>query len=283
MQRFRALLTGLWFVVPFVGAAAQSTSRSSDRAAARGDSVSPAVRPAPWVTGGDLKVLGAGVGLAFLAQRVDLTVRNELQRAAWQESYALESLEHVGDQFGGKLALFGGVALWGGGAVMKNRTVAAVGLRAYESVMISGVITKTLKAAFGRARPRVDSTDAWNVEWLRRGGNDYEAMPSGHTSAAFAFAAAVTSEVALRAPRHAKLVGATTFTLAGITAWSRMHADAHWLSDVTMGAAIGMASGWAVARWHATRPDNWIDRTVLPQVAPGSRGQTHIGVRVAWR
>ncbi len=248
-----------------------------------------AVMPAPWVTRGDLMVLGVGAGLAFLAQRADLTVRTDLRRDALQGSDVLNGLERVGDRWGGVVVLVGGLAMWGGGLVARDETVAAVGLRAYESIMVSGVITKSLKAAFGRARPRVDSLDAWNVEYLRRAGNDYEAFPSGHTSAAFAFAAAVTSEVARRAPERARLVGTATFALAGVTAWSRMHADAHWLSDVTMGAAIGMASGWAVTRWHATRPGNAFDRVLLPRrrfvpfVSNAPHGRTVVGATLAWR
>lgn len=247
------------------------------------------VAPAPWVTRGDLMILGAGAGLAFLAQKADLTARNEVQRAGWQDSDALRSLERVGDHWGGALVLVGGLGMWGGGLVARNENVATIGLRGYEAIMVSGVITKTLKVAFGRARPRVDSLDPWNVKFFRGADNDYEAFPSGHSTAAFAFAAAVTSEVARRAPRRARLVGATTFALAGVTAWSRMHADAHWLSDVTMGAAIGMASGWAVTRWHATRPDNALDRLLLPRrrLAPylmhAPHDRTLIGASLAWR
>lgn len=253
------------------------------------DARDSAVTPAPWVTRGDLLVLGAGAGLAFLAQKADVTVRDELRRAGWQDRTVLNSLERVGDRWGGAVVLVGGLGMWGGGLIARNETVAAVGLRAYESIMISGVITKTLKVAFGRARPRADSLDSWNVAFLRRAGNDYEAFPSGHATAAFAFAAAVTSEVTRRAPRRAVLVGTTTFALAGVTAWSRMHANAHWLSDVTLGAAIGMASGWAVTRWHATRPDNAFDRRLLPRrrfspyVMSAPDDRTLVGASLAWR
>jgi membrane-associated phospholipid phosphatase len=246
------------------------------------------VTPAPWVTRGDLLVIGAGAGLAFLAQKADLSVRREVRSAGWQENGALEALEVVGDRWGGSAAVVTGLGLWGGGLWARNETVAAVGLRGLEAITVSGVITKVLKAGFGRARPRTDSLDAWNVEFGRGWDNDHEAFPSGHSTAAFAFAAAVTSEVARRAPEQRWIVGASTFALGGVTAYARMHANAHWLSDVTMGAAIGMASGWAVTRWHATRPDNRVDALLLrrraaPFVMRAPDGRMLVGATLPWR
>ncbi len=249
------------------------------------------VTPAPIVMRRDLLVLGAGAGLAFLAQRVDLRVRDEVRSARWQGNGFLDAIEPVGDAWGGAAAVGVGLALWGGGLYARNATVAATGLRAIEAITVSGQITAILKGAIGRARPRVDSTSAWNVEFgrgFRSTSGDYKSMPSGHSTAAFAFAAAVTGEVAIRAPKQARLVGITTYGLAGITAYSRLHSNAHWLSDVTMGAAIGMASGWAVTRWHATRPGNRVDRLLLgrtlsPLVTRSPQGGTVVGASIAWR
>ncbi|MCE9601765.1 MAG: phosphatase PAP2 family protein [Gemmatimonadetes bacterium] len=249
------------------------------------------VTPAPLVMKRDLLVLGAGAGLAFLAQHVDLRVRDEVRSGGWQGNGLLDAIEPVGDLWGGAAAVGAGFVLWGGGRYAGNATVAASGLRAVEAITVSGQITALLKGAIGRARPRVDSTDAWNVEFgrgFRGSSGDYMSMPSGHTTAAFAFAAAVTSEVARRAPERARLVGITTYGLAGITAYSRMHSNAHWLSDVTVGAAIGMASGWAVTRWHATRPHNRFDELLLgralsPLVLRSPGGGTLVGASIAWR
>ena len=249
------------------------------------------ITPAPIVMRRDLLILGAGAGLAILAQRVDLSVRDEVRSAGWQRNGVLNAIEPVGDVWGGAAAVGAGLALWGGGLYARNATVAATGLRAIEAITVSGQITAILKGAIGRARPRVDSTNAWNVEFgrgFRSTSGDYKSMPSGHSTAAFAFAAAVTSEVARRAPTRARLVGITTYGLAGITAYSRIHSNAHWLSDVTMGAAIGMASGWAVTRWHATRPGNRVDRLLLgrtlsPLVTRSPQGRTLVGASFVWQ
>lgn len=249
------------------------------------------VTPAPIVMRRDVLTVGAGAGLAFLAQRVDLRVRNELRSSAWQENGALNALESIGDLWGGGAAVGAGLMLWGGGRYAGDATAAASGFRAVEAITVSGLLTGLIKSSVGRARPRVDSTNAWNVEFgrgFRSASGDYQSMPSGHSTAAFAFAAAVTGEVVRRAPERARLVGVTTYGLAGITAWSRLHSNAHWLSDVTMGASLGLASGWAVTRWHATRPNNRVDRLILgPTISPLlmrlPRGGTLVGASIAWR
>ena len=244
------------------------------------------IPPAPWVTRSDLAILGLGAGLAYLAQQHDLDARTTVRSAGNQANGTLRALAETGNAWGGSVALVAGAAMWGGGLHTGHPSVAAIGLRGVEAITVSGLITKTLKAGFGRARPRVNPTDAWDVEFGRGWDNDHESFPSGHSTAAFAFAAAVTSETLRRAPVRGALVGTTTFALAGVTAYARMHSDAHWLSDVTMGAAIGMASGWAVTRWHATRPGNRIDARLLPGVSPLvlqlPQGRTLVGATVAW-
>lgn len=248
---------------------------------------SSTVTPAPWVTRTDLAIIGLGAGLAYLAQQHDLDVRATVRSPGNQANGTLRVLEATGDIWGGSAALVAGLGMWAGGVHTGRPSVATIGFRGVEAITVSGLITKALKAGFGRARPRVNGTDPWDVEFGRGWDNDHESFPSGHTTAAFAFAAAVTSETMRRAPEHARLVGTSTFALAGVTAYARMHADAHWLSDVTMGAAIGMASGWAVTRWHATRPGNRIDAVFLPRVSPlvlqGPQGRTVLGASLTWR
>jgi|RhiMethySRZTD1v2_1073278.scaffolds.fasta_scaffold01761_20 membrane-associated phospholipid phosphatase len=64
-------------------------------------------------------------------------------------------------------------------------------------------------------------------------------FPSGHAASAFAAASVVERHFGYRASWPA-LVGAT------YVATSRLVDDRHFLSDVMMGASVGMASGWTV-------------------------------------
>ncbi len=250
-----------------------------------------AVKPPAAVTVRDLGWLAGTGGLAALAQRADASVRSEVRGPASQSNATFGALADIGNGWGQPGVVVLGAALWGGGLYARNEGVAAVGLRALEAITVSSVVTKVLKGAFGRARPRVAPADAWDVEFGRgfgSGNGDYESFPSGHSTAAFAFAAAVTSEVAHRAPRHARLVGVASYTMALSTAYARTYRDAHWLSDVTMGAGIGIVGGLAVTRWHRTRPGNRVDALLLgpamrPLVRPAGDGRTELGVTFSWR
>lgn len=240
------------------------------------------VAPAPIVTRRDLVWLVVGSGVTILAQRADLDVRRQVRSAGTQDNGGLDALARVGNVWGQPLALLGGMGLWVGGRVGQRPTLAASGLRAVEAIGVSGVLGKVAKGAFGRARPRVNGTDAWDVDPGRGfslSDGDYESLPSGHTTAAFAFAAAVTSEVRHRAPQHARWVGIASFSVAAATAYARVHDDAHWLSDVAAGATLGATTGWAVTRWHRTRPGNRVDRLLL---GAGPEGAALIGVSLPW-
>ena len=251
------------------------------------------VRPAPIVTWGDLKGAAIGTGLAALAVPADGWVRSAVRRPEWQVLEGVQQLARAGNLWGDPTVLTLGTGMWIGGRLTGHPRVAQVGLRAFETIGVSGVITRVLKASIGRARPNHPPYDVWDVEFGRgwesaRGDGAYEAMPSGHATAAFAFASAVSNEVALIAPAHARTVRLTTYGLATWTAYSRMHTDAHWLSDVVLGAAVGTVTGWAVTRWHATRPGNVIDRYLLgsavvtPIVTPAPLGGTRVGVSLTW-
>lgn len=251
------------------------------------------VRPAPIVTWGDVKGAAIGTGLSLVAVPFDGRVRNAIRREQWQRVDAWQDLARAGNLWGDPTVLTLSTAMWIGGRVTGHPKVAQVGLRAFETIGVSGVITRVMKATIGRARPNHPPYEVWDVQFGRgwesaSGDGAYEAMPSGHATAAFAFASAVSNEVARIAPEHARTVRLTTYGLATWTAYSRMHTDAHWLSDVVLGAAVGTVTGWAVTRWHATRPGNVIDRYLLgsavvtPIVTPAPLGGTRVGVSLTW-
>ncbi len=265
------------------------------------------IRPAPTVMWRDVGVIAGGGALAAIFQRNDLAVRREVRSEGWQRGRVNQFVSDIGNPWGDPGTFLLGIGLWAGGRVSDRPVMAAVGFRTFEAIGVSGVITQVVKNAIGRARPRVSPDDAWDVEWWRGWSvphGDYAAMPSGHSTAAFAFAAAATDELARRGHPRTALVGVTTYSLAAMASYARMHRDAHWLSDVTMGAAIGIASGLAVTRWHATRPGNRLDGFALgtgvaphvaphtaphtaPRIAPlittGADGATLIGASISWR
>lgn len=252
-----------------------------------GQGDSARVKAPAMITGGDLLKLGAFGAVSLLAYQVDGPVRDATAGDGTNDNRFHQTLEQVGDiySYGGAVGIGG--AMWIGGMVADNKTVATTGLRALEAIFAAGVVAKAIKGMAGRARPILPPHDPNGFEFGRGFGvidGKYESLPSGHATIVFAFASAVTGEVKQSAPEHLRKVAFATYGLALATAYSRLHADEHWLSDLTLGAGIGLVSGWAVTRWHATRPDNWVDRFFLrPVLSQDAHGATRIGLVIETR
>ncbi len=75
--------------------------------------------------------------------------------------------------------------------------------------------------------------------------HDPSSFPSGHTTAAFAFAAAVWNSDSKRWMKWGSL------SLAILMGYSRLHVGVHYPSDVLAGVCIGLFAGWAA--WKFTK------------------------------
>jgi membrane-associated phospholipid phosphatase len=140
-----------------------------------------------------------------------------------------------------------------------------LGWHGTEAVLIATAVTGILKGTVGRARPFVVMDT--NPHDFKFGGGfrstDRQSFPSGHTTTAFAAAAAVTSEMRRMHPEAVWYVGPVLYGGATLVGLSRMYHNKHWASDVVLGAAIGTFSGLKVVRYSHTHPDNKIDRVML--------------------
>jgi membrane-associated phospholipid phosphatase len=140
-----------------------------------------------------------------------------------------------------------------------------LGWHGTEAVLIATAVTGILMGAVGRARPFVVMDT--NPHDFKFGGgfssSDRQSFPSGHTTTAFAAAAAVTSEMRRLHPQAVWYVGPVLYGGATMVGLSRMYLNKHWASDVVLGAAIGTFSGLKVVRYSHTHPDNKIDRFML--------------------
>lgn len=246
-----------------------------------GDSLPPADPPGA-ITRVEVARFAGVAALGGLAYLADDPVRDGLRGRSAESTGLLHGMNKFGYYYGEPGVAVLGLAMWGAGLATQRPALAVSGFRAMEAVAVSGMVTVVLKELTGRARPDVppNAKDDWQLSrTLGRSGNDYKAMPSGHATVAFAFATAVTGAVAERAPRHTRAVALTTYGLATLTAWQRMYDDRHRLSDVTVGAGVGVVTALAITRWHATRPDNGIDRVFLrPVLGPAAGGGMRVGV-----
>ncbi|HET7825057.1 MAG TPA: phosphatase PAP2 family protein [Anaeromyxobacter sp.] len=108
-----------------------------------------------------------------------------------------------------------------------------------EAASLAGLATEAAKDGFARRRPGLPangpaSSAANHSLW------------SGHTSFAFSVAVSQATEDTLRGDAAAPLAWAIGLALATSVGYLRIAGDAHWLTDVLAGAAVGSALGVAI-------------------------------------
>ena len=132
-----------------------------------------------------------------------------------------------------------------------NRVIASCGLL-FAAVAVAGLTNDAIKVIAGRARPRM-----WlngEISGFFGGGfsSDYQSFPSGHTATTVA-AAVVLSFLFPR--------GRIVFAIVALTiAVSRVIVNAHYVSDVLGGAAVGAVSAGVVIDWF--RRKRWLPEPI---------------------
>lgn len=135
-----------------------------------------------------------------------------------------------------------------------------------ESIMVAGWITRGIKIKVARKRPYAYFTK-------RRGADENVSFPSGHSSRAFATATAAGVIAHVRGYRAEPYIWVGGMTIAATTAYLRIAADRHYLTDVLVGSLLGVAVGLTVPLLMR-RPDHDSDAT--------ARGPATIGFARAW-
>jgi membrane-associated phospholipid phosphatase len=150
-----------------------------------------------------------------------------------------------------------GAAIVAGGAYAVGRLArsdhfADLGFHGAEALALGGALTGLVKGIAGRQRPYVDERDADNFAFgAGFGSGARTSFPSGHTTAAFAVAAAITAETRHWWPGAPRVITPVLYGGASLVGLARVYDDRHWASDVIVGAAIGTAAGrWVVRHSH---------------------------------
>jgi len=229
----------------------------------------------------DAALAGGFVVLTVAMFPLDKHLATRLQDSSTQASHLTKRASQAVQVLADPGSLFIGVGLYGVGRVAQWHEVADLGLHGTEAIVLSGAITGLLKDVAGRGRPYVSNdTNPHDFHFGRGFGNGgYKSFPSGHATAAFAAAAAVTSESRRWWPHQQWLVAPIMYGGATLVGVSRMYNNAHWASDVALGAAIGTFSGIKVVRYSHAHPHNFIDRALL-HVSIASIGADE--TRLAW-
>ena len=274
----RALMLGLSLVISTAaGAVAQGTGADGRTIVPR--DTADAQRHKTLFTYRDAALAGGFVVLTVAMFPADRHIAQSLQdpdlranKFFDKSGKALETISTPGS------FLIGG-GLYAAGKLTNHPDLADLGWHGTEGVLLASGITGILKGLLGRSRPYVngDTTPrdfgflrglGHNTPKLRADGTpvqsgDYQSFPSGHTTTAFAAAAAVTSEMRRMHPGSLFIVAPVLYGGATLVGLSRMYHNNHWASDVALGAGIGTFSGLKVVRYSHAHPDNKLDKFIL--------------------
>ncbi len=142
-------------------------------------------------------------------------------------------------------ALVGGFGIYG--LIARDTLAKKMAIELFQAGVYSELVTEILKVVIGRARPyeNVGSGTFHPFTLLDVG---YNSFPSGHSTSAFALSTVMS--------RHANSLALKIliYVPAGITLFSRIYQDKHWVSDELIGAAVGFFVGnWVVDLHEAKR------------------------------
>lgn len=217
--------------------------------------------PLDWNLGdwGKVALVGAGAaGIMLLDSDLKEFFQDDVR------SGATDSIADWARPFGDSKILFPAMA--GGyliGAVSGSRRLAAASLLGLQSLTIAAGITEGIKLLAGRTRPNM-TDDQWDFQGP---GGDQKSFVSGHATHAFAVATVFALEY-----RESYVVPPLVYSLATLTAYSRVNDNKHWVSDVVLGAGVGFLIGVLTHRLSPFRPGNNPNVSILPMSGEGKQG-----------
>jgi hypothetical protein len=255
-----------------------ATTTMPAAAAAQADSVRDTThsqKQAPFFTHKDMVMAGLFAGATILAAPFDRRAAHLLQEPGNQTNRFLKNVSTGVEAIASPGAYVIGGSLYAVGRIGGYDRLADLGLHGTEAVLFAEGVTFMLKGAVGRGRPFLTSGQDPDDFHLGKGfsSGDWTSFPSGHTSTAFAAAAAVTNETTRWWPHSTWIVGPLMYGGATAVGLSRMYHNKHWASDVALGAAIGTFSGRKVVQYQHGHQDNRLDRLLLrTSVVPDGHG-----------
>jgi membrane-associated phospholipid phosphatase len=184
--------------------------------------------------------LSIGIAASTFAHPGDRETSRGMSGSGW-----LDDTFGPGATIGGVYAQFGGAfATYALGRIIDSPRTAGVGVDLLRAQLVSQGVTQAIKISVRRTRP--DGTSL--------------SLPSGHTSTAFATATVLHRHFGWKA-------GVPAYAVAAYVGASRIQAKRHFLSDVVLGASIGLAAGRTVTIGRGAGRF-----AVSPVAAPGGGG-----------
>ncbi len=200
---------------------------------------------APFKRGNTIKTLGV-IGVCAALIPIDASINREFMRLQVPGSLYKESINQI-SRLGGTYAY---IALGTAASVSllcKNQRAFQFTMLTTRAVITTAIWIRIIKSISGRERPYytapgMPALGRWNGptgifrQFSERG--KFDSFPSGHTGTAFAMASAFAL-----AGAHRPWIPPLCYGAAALVGFSRLSKNEHWLSDVILGAVIGIACG----------------------------------------
>jgi hypothetical protein len=232
----------------------------------------------------DFVVAGVWTATTLALTPLDKHLAKQLQDSSVQANHFLKDASKGVELIASPGAYYIGGAMYVIGRVTHEPRIADLGWHGTEAVLLGELTSYVIKGTLGRSRPFVSIDDPDDFH-LGKGfaTSRYRSFPSGHSTTAFAAAAAVTDETTLWWPKSTWIIGPLMYGGATMVGLSRMYHNRHWASDVAVGAMIGTFSGKKVVLASHSSPHNVIDRVMLGgMIAPSEYGGVKIGLQKSW-
>ena len=272
---FSIIVAGALALVPAPACAQQSVSRTP--------AVDSTHHRLPLFTRTGPLIIGAfAVGAAAISP-LDRAIAREIREPSAQNDRAASRAASAFNFIGSKGVVIAGLAAYGVGRLGHFERVADLGLHTTEALFVSAGVTSIFKGLAGRQRPGVAGVN--DPDDFKFGGgfgkHASTSFPSGHATASFAFATMVTLETHHWKPSSTWYVAPIMFGGATMVGVARLYSNAHWASDILMGAGVGTFTAYEVYRYnHITSRHNRVNRWLLeavPTVSPRVNGGAMLG------
>jgi hypothetical protein len=217
--------------------------------------------PARWSVY-DWTGIAAGFGVLCVIYNNDQTITDWMTE---HKSDDTKRLADVAEKFGnGYYPLPALAVFYGYGYIFHDNRAQRAGLLSVESAVISEMFTGAIKITAGRHRPSTgDPHDSWHGPFTLD--NSFNSFPSGHSTFVWSWATVFAMEY-----EDTVIVPIVAYSIATLTALSRVHDRAHWASDVFAGSAIGYFTARAVYT-QARKNQHW-NWSVSPAITPDGAG-----------
>jgi membrane-associated phospholipid phosphatase len=167
-------------------------------------------------------VLGA---VAIGLHQADVPVQKALSTGDARKPWLDDSMPLASDLGEGWVDALAAGTLW----ALGDERLSDTSVRALQAMAVAGVYNQALKYALWSNRPYDDLTAHEYFQYGKGG----RGMPSGHAFSVFAAAEVYGAE-------YGRF---WTYPFALLVSYSRIYNQAHWLSDVYVGAVLGIIAG----------------------------------------